>query len=523
MYYKGNTVLQYEPYFSTTPAYDPAEQAANLGVSPKMHYDAMGRVRRTDMPDGTFSYTIWDGWMQVVYDANDTSTDSDWYTLYSAGTTEQQDAADKAAAHYDTPSIVHLDSLARPFYSIQLLEAMAVTEGDEGLEYDLTGIDHISAYENFDISGNRLSVVDGRGNTPLTYTYNLLKVPMQQISVDSGTNYMLAGVDGQPLYAWDADNREFHFEYDELRRPTIKEVTYSATTYQIEETIYGEGISIGLDSDTDLNLRGQVYCHRDNAGESFVTLYDFKGMPKRTTLELIDDHTLLMVDWAGSVTLTGEMFESLIAYDALGRPTSSTDPGGNVTINTYDKGGQLLTVNLNSDNYVSDIHYDSKGRREAIWYGNGTKTAYEYDANSYRLTRLRTIVTLSGDEVQDLNYYYDAVGNITQIRDDAQEEVWFANAIVTPENKYTYDSLYRLIEADGRERKAAASFGGSDNTDDSSAIGSGTAPWDGSSTALQTYTQYYTYDEVGNILSLQHSAGTGSYTRDYNYSSGNSP
>lgn len=33
----------------------------------------------------------------------------------------------------------------------------------------------------------------------------------------------------------------------------------------------------------------------------------------------------------------------------------------------------------------------------------------------------------------------------------------------------------------------------------------------------QNYIQKYTYDEVGNILSLQHIADTASYTRDYTY------
>src|SRR5690606_9333877 len=36
-----------------------------------------------------------------------------------------------------------------------------------------------------------------------------------------------------------------------------------------------------------------------------------------------------------------------------------------------------------------------------------------------------------------------------------------------------------------------------------------------------TYTQQYSYDEVGNILMLQHIAGTGSYTREYTYDGGN--
>jgi hypothetical protein len=39
---------------------------------------------------------------------------------------------------------------------------------------------------------------------------------------------------------------------------------------------------------------------------------------------------------------------------------------------------------------------------------------------------------------------------------------------------------------------------------------------------MQNYTQNYAYDEVGNILQLQHSAATtGSYTRDYTYNTSN--
>ena len=58
-----------------------------------------------------------------------------------------------------------------------------------------------------------------------------------------------------------------------------------------------------------------------------------------------------------------------------------------------------------------------------------------------------------------------------------------------------------------------ADFGSEDNWND--------ATWKtnhkGDGSAVQNYTQKYSYDEVGNILQLQHIAGTGSYTRTYNY------
>jgi RHS repeat-associated protein len=519
---KGKAVMQYEPYFSASAAYDPAEQAANLGVSSQMHYDPLGRVRRTDMPDGTFSYTIWDSWTQAVYDANDCCLSSDWYAAYSAGTTEQRDAATKAAAHSDTPTISCMDSLARPFFTIQLLEGMSITEGDEGLEFDLTGVDYIQSYEALDIQGNRLAVRDGRGNRALEYDYNLIKVPMRQRSVDSGEQFMLADAAGNPLYAWDPDNREFHFVYDELRRPIGRFLKIASTNYRIEETIYGEGMT----GDTDKNLRGQVHTHRDNAGESRVSEYDFKGLPKETQQQLLLDFRLVHVDWTSSPTLDSEIFISAVVFDALGRPISSSDPGMNLTENFYDKGGALCEVKLTPNGgsqttYISDIQYDAKGQRLAIWYGNGTRTAYTYDPNNFRLQRLLTS-KFGNIFYQDLNYWYDAVGNITWVTDNAQENLYYyppPGSPLSDAKRYTYDTLYRLIQATGLERQGTASFGSSDNTDD--------APWMAvhpmDPSAMQTYTQNYLYDAVGNILQLQHIGATaGSYTRNYAYGSGNS-
>ena len=53
--------------------------------------------------------------------------------------------------------------------------------------------------------------------------------------------------------------------------------------------------------------------------------------------------------------------------------------------------------------------------------------------------------------MQDLSYTYDPAGNITQIADDAQQTIYFNNQVVTPDADYTYDAIYRLIEAQGRE------------------------------------------------------------------------
>ncbi len=82
---------------------------------------------------------------------------------------------------------------------------------------------------------------------------------------------------------------------------------------------------------------------------------------------------------------------------------------------------------------------------------------------------------------------------------------------MSPRQQFTYDALYRLIQAQGRELIGTATFGSEDNWND--------AAWQttqkGDGNAVQNYTQLYTYDAVGNILELQHIATAGSYTRTY--------
>jgi YD repeat-containing protein len=126
--------------------------------------------------------------------------------------------------------------------------------------------------------------------------------------------------------------------------------------------------------------------------------------------------------------------------------------------------------------FVRDIDYNAKGQRILIEYGNGVTTTYDYDPLTFRLRRLFTkrgarfpqvcAEELSEAEIrqrncpkperpckalQNLHYTYDPVGNITHIRDEAQQTVYFRNQCVEPNAAYTYDALYRLIKAMGRE------------------------------------------------------------------------
>ena len=110
--------------------------------------------------------------------------------------------------------------------------------------------------------------------------------------------------------------------------------------------------------------------------------------------------------------------------------------------------------------------------------------------------------------VQDLRYTYDPVGNITRIEDAA------LNTTVASRQRrlrrYTYDALYRLIAASGREHSGQTAFALS--PDDASwrdypFAGARVHPNDLQG-GLRDYVERYRYDSVGNIMQLAHHAGS---------------
>jgi hypothetical protein len=95
--------------------------------------------------------------------------------------------------------------------------------------------------------------------------------------------------------------------------------------------------------------------------------------------------------------------------------------------------------------------------------------------------------------------------NVTSIRDDAQQTIYFRNRRVDPDVDYTYDAVSRLIEATGREHLGQMGGGLTApaplDDGDSSRVGL-LHPGDGN--ALGRYCEQYIYDELGNVLQWIH-------------------
>jgi RHS repeat-associated protein len=488
-----------------------------------------------------------------------------WYNRCQSGSPEAQRAAritleaqktDRIEKRYGTPTVAHLDTLGRPF----------LTVADNGIAADGTR-QLYPTHVTLDIEGNPRWITDARGNRVMTYGYDLSGPDEDEEgeaddshriylkSMDAGERWTLKNVAGNLMREWDSRGFEVQQAYDVLQRPT--QLIVQAETPKLdaqgqpleppqtevkrilaERLVYGEGHPEA----TQRNLIGQVYHQYDGAGVVTQADYDFKGNVTTSSRQLARAYKT-RVDWAAlgmatdlsrqegkantaaiaaaaaALLETEPPFTTRTTYDALNRPTQIVSPDHSVTCPVYNEANLLekIRVNLRGatttteppapiwTTLVENINYNAKGQREGIAYGNGVTTTYGYDPETFRLTQLTTVRANGGEPLQDLHYTYDPVGNITEIRDDARQTIFFNNAVVSPSSQYEYDALYRLIRADGREHlgQTGGRINAPQPTRDTD-IPRVNLPHPGNGQAMGRYRQDYAYDPVGNILEMIH-------------------
>ena len=89
----------------------------------------------------------------------------------------------------------------------------------------------------------------------------------------------------------------------------------------------------------------------------------------------------------------------------------------------------------------------------------------------------------------------DAVLPGAGIRDNTQPVQWSFNAQVDPVSTFTYDTLYQLASASGRENA---------NNSPSPALSELKLFGVKDDTVWRNYRQVYAYDEAGNLTQLRH-------------------
>lgn len=189
----------------------------------------------------------------------------------------------------------------------------------------------------------------------------------------------------------------------------------------------------------------------------------------------------------------------------MGNMLVQIDARHNQQLFSYDVTGGVKHIELKRNGLpkktlLSNMQYSATGQIECEIAGNGVETTWRYEIESGRLLKL---TSRRPDRIfQEYIYTYDPVGNIIGIRDSAQPVRYFRNQRTEPENTFTYDTLYQLIEATGRE--SIPTTQGPELPELQTPV---IDPQ-----RMSHYTQTFSYDSAGNLQTLVHQGNKG-YTR----------
>ena len=345
---------------------------------------------------------------------------------------------------------------------------------------------------------------DERAPANLSAVYSLSGATLHTLSVDAGTQIDLPGLADEVLLGWDSRGTRRDILYDDSLRPVaVFEQGNGQPRRCTERMAYG----YPGQGDQDHNQYGQLIRHDDTAGTLSLASFTLTGQNLTQDRRFILDAAL--PDWPEAEADREHLLEpgdgavSTWRFGPLGNVLEQVDARGNRQRQRLTLDGRLscsqllLEGQVDWQALVSDIRYDAEGNIEQETAGNGVQTSLAYDPEDGRLSERQAL--RAGQVLQHLRYAYDPMGNVLSIEDQAQPVRYFANQRIDPVSRFTYDSLYRLIEATGWEAGAANqgpdSLGRSDPA------------------AFSNYRQTYRYDEGGNLLELIH-VGAQSHGRE---------
>lgn len=263
------------------------------------------------------------------------------------------------------------------------------------------------------------------------------------------------------------------------------------------------------------NLAGICTHHYDPAGLMQTDSIALTGVPLSVIRQLLKDadNPDIAVNWPESnpqALLSAEKYITQTTADATGAVLNTTDAAGHQQKVTYDIAGLLSTSRVTVKGgaekiIIKSVDYSAAGQKLREEHGNGVVTTYTYEPQTQRLIAVKTEHPARKNVFQDLRYEYDPVGNVLCVTNDAEETRFWHNQKVVPENRYTYDTLYQLVSATGREMANAGQQSGS--LPDIS-------PFD--KATYTNYTRNYVYDRAGNMTQIRHSASAtnNNYTTD---------
>lgn len=332
-----------------------------------------------------------------------------------------------------------------------------------------------STFYTYDSNNNLIKIEDADGNEQeMTYdflgkklTEELLHAPGE--STPNSYSYTYDD-SGNKTSQTDAESQTINYTYDELDRPLTENTSEVTYTY-----------------DTATNGIGRLASVTSSGGTKSYA-YDLRGY---TTGE--------------RKVINSVTYDTAFTYDLLGNILSITYPDSAPTTVTYsyNNAGQIEAI----PDYVTDFDYSPIDTVSFIEYANGITTTNTYDpAHLYRLTH--KVTTNGTEDLQNISYTFDPVGNITAISDTSD-----TNA--AKDAAYVYDDLHRLTSATITNTANSAdythtfTYGITGNITSKSDVGSYTYANIHPQAVTSDGTNTYTYDNNGSLT------GDGTWTHSY--------
>ncbi|MXO32552.1 toxin TcdB middle/N-terminal domain-containing protein [Apibacter sp. B2912] len=238
-------------------------------------------------------------------------------------------------------------------------------------------------------------------------------------------------------------NQKIEYEYDYTR---LKSIHYPEHPQNNVTYYYG-------DKNSKYNRIGKVMLQEDATGAQ-----EFKY---GTLGEITEVRRTVIIPNQAIAT-----YVTQTKYDSWNKLEQIIYPDQEKVDYIYNTAGLLTGIKGSkaySYDYVNKIGYDKFEQRNYLKYCNGSETTYTYDPERRRLSDLQVWVSPKtqggGVRTQIINnkYTYDAVSNVLSVSNQAplpQDNQKTMGGQM--QHDYTYDGLYRLVQAQG-------SYTGADN------------------------------------------------------------
>ncbi|MBS4078678.1 RHS repeat domain-containing protein, partial [Pseudomonas rustica] len=304
---------------------------------------------------------------------------------------------------------------------------------------------------------------------------------------------------------WDERGSQCHREFDELQRPVaLTEQAFGEQPQVVERWTYADA----TESFAQHNQCGQLIRHDDPGGGQLLGDYGLSGAvleeSRRFLIELDAPDWPRLLD-ARDKLLEEKAYVTRYAFYPTGEVQRQIDAARNTQIFHFNVAGKSSATWLLQSGegqhpqcLVSEIRYNAQDQIESETAGNGVVSSADYSPEDGRLLRLFAGV-VGQQPLQDLNYAYDPVGNIVELEDKCQIASHFNGQRIDHVSRYRYDSLYQLVEAKGWEVSKPSHGPALPDL----------LPVPLDPAQRRNYTQTFTYDAAGNLITRHHSGAPG--------------